>query len=369
MSVKNPPAKPFVSVVRPILVTGGAGFIGSNLVDRLAGEGHHVLVYDALARPGVEANLAWLKARHPAKVSVVVADIRDIDSLAEAANRALAVFHYAAQVAVTTSLSDPVSDFDINARGTVLLLDRLRRSPKPPPLIFASTNKVYGNLADIELACENDAYVPCDEELRRYGVSEARPLDFHTPYGCSKGAADQYVLDWGHSFGVPTVVMRMSCIYGPRQFGNEDQGWVAHFMRRALAGEPITIYGDGKQVRDVLHVGDAVSAYLAAWRRIGSVQGRAFNLGGGPRNAVSLLQIIREIERRLGRPVNLQFEAWRSGDQRYFVADTRRAAACLGLAAPRPWQHGIMELGEWIQTIDSEMPVIDEMTLPKEMAS
>lgn len=338
-----------VSTSRPILVTGGAGFIGCNLADRLAREGHRVLVYDSLSRQGVGENLAWLRRRHPRLVSAAIADIRDADALAEAASEAQAVFHYAAQVAVTTSLDDPLADFDVNVRGTLLLLDRLRRRRDPPPLVFASTNKVYGNLADVELVAEDDAYVPRDPELRRHGVSEGRPLDFHTPYGCSKGAADQYVLDWAKSFGVPTVVLRMSCIYGPHQLGTEDQGWVAHFLRRALAGEPITIYGDGRQVRDVLHVDDAVSAHLAAWRRIDAVKGTAMNLGGGPRNAVSLRQIIAAIEHKLQRPAELHYEEWRPGDQRYFVADTRRAASALGLAPPLDWRSGLGQLASWLQ--------------------
>jgi CDP-paratose 2-epimerase len=341
------PGKPVVAGIRPILVTGGAGFIGCNLVDRLAAEGHHVIVYDALRRQGVEENLAWLKQRHPSRVSAIVADICDRDALAEATVRAQAVFHYAAQVAVTSSMIDPVLDFEVNARGTLLLLDALRRRNDRPPLIFASTNKVYGNLSDVWLDCIDGAYLPTDPTLRRYGISEDRPLDFHTPYGCSKGCADQYVLDWARSFGVPTVVLRMSCIYGPHQFGTEDQGWVAHFLRQAIAGNPISIYGDGKQVRDVLHVRDAVAAYLAAWRKSRNVQATAFNLGGGPRNAVSLLQIIGEIERRLGRKIEVSFEDWRPGDQRYFVADTRRARAALGLPVALDWRAGVADLADW----------------------
>jgi CDP-paratose 2-epimerase len=334
---------------RPVLVTGGAGFIGSNLADRLARDGHDVLVYDALARPGVEINVAWLKKRHPQRVTVVTGDIRDDDAISQAAADAQAVFHFAAQVAVTTSLVDPRADFAINVQGTLNLLEALRRRPEPTPLLFASTNKVYGDLADLPLSETNDAYLPTDPAIRAHGVGEERPLDFHTPYGCSKGAADQYVLDYARSFGVPTAVMRMSCIYGPRQLGTEDQGWVAHFLIRALSGEPISIYGDGRQVRDVLHVDDAIAAYLAAWSRIGAVQGRAFNLGGGPRNAISLLQLVRAIEEETGGPVDLSFSEWRAGDQRYFVADTRRAATELGLAPATPWRKGVAALAQWLR--------------------
>lgn len=344
--------KPFIGTVRPVLVTGGAGFIGCNLTDRLAAAGYNVLVYDSLTRAGAEQNLAWLERRHSKKISAVIADIRDVDALAEAASQAEVVFHCGAQVATTTSLDDPLTDFDVNARGTLLLLDRLRRCPTPPPLIFASTSKVYGNLAGIDLVCGNGAYFPRNSKLRRHGISEACPLEFYTPHGCSKGAAEQYVLDWGRSFGISAVVLRTSCTYGPRQLGTEDQGWVAHFIRRALAGKPITLYGDGKQVRDILHVGDAVSAYLAAWRRIDVVRGRAFNLGGGPANAVSLLQIIGEIERLTGQHIQLKRGNWRSGDQRYFVADTRCISAALNLAPPRSWRHGLAELVDWLRDND-----------------
>ena len=269
---------------RPVLVTGGAGFIGCNLADRLARDGHEVLVYDALARPGVEANLAWLQARHPRRVSAVVADIRDERELGRAAAEAGAVFHLAAQVAVTTSMVDPRDDFAVNLGGTFALLEALRRrrasrcrSSSPAPTRSTATWPTW------RWTREGDAYGPRDPAVRAHGIGEDRPLDFHTPYGCSKGAADQYVLDYARSFGLPTAVLRMSCIYGPRQMGTEDQGWIAHFLIRALRGEPISVYGDGCQVRDALDVGDAVEAYLAAWARIGAVKGRAFNLGGGPR--------------------------------------------------------------------------------------
>jgi CDP-paratose 2-epimerase len=251
-------------------------------------------------------------------------------------------------VPVYSCLADPREDFDINVRGTLHLLDALRRRNESVPLLFASTNKVYGDLADVALEATNDAYLPGDAGLRAKGVSEDRSLDFHTPYGCSKGAADQYVLDYARSFGVPAAVMRMSCIYGPRQMGTEDQGWVAHFLIRALKGEPISIYGDGRQVRDILDVSDAVDAYLAAWRRIEAVQGRAFNLGGGPGNAVSLRQLLRYIEDLLGRPVELTFSDWRAGDQRYYVSNTSRATLELGLRQPVPWRTGVAALAHWL---------------------
>ena len=248
----------------------------------------------------------------------------------------------AAQVAVTTSLGDPVADFDINVGATVALLEAVRAQGGRTPLIFASTNKVYGDLADIDFRLQGDRYVPADSGMAAHGVGEGRPLDFHTPYGCSKGAADQYVLDYARSFGVPTCVMRMSCVYGPRQMGTEDQGWVAHFLIRALEGRPVTLYGDGRQVRDILDV------YMAAWRDIDAVSGRAFNLGGGPQNAVSLRELLHHVGELTGRPVDIAYADWRQGDQRYFVADMRRAADALQLKPRRGWREGVAALADWL---------------------
>ncbi len=340
----------------PVLVTGGAGFIGSNLAARLAQQGRDVLVFDALARPGVEANLDWLRRRHGARIRAVVADIRDRDALSRAVRGAAAVFHMAAQVAVTTSLDDPELDFDVNLRGTLHVLEAVRRQGVPPPVVFASTNKVYGNLADIALTRDGDAYLPQDPGLRAHGISEDRPLSFYTPYGCSKGAADQYVLDYARGYGVPACVLRMSCIYGPRQLGTEDQGWLAHFLYSVQAGRPISIFGDGRQVRDVLYVDDAVNAYVAALDRIGDVTGQAFNLGGGPANAVTLLQVLAEIGEIVGRQPELRFSDWRPGDQRYFVADTRRAEVALGLGPKIGWQDGLRRLESWIGAERSRRP-------------
>jgi CDP-paratose 2-epimerase len=332
---------------RPILITGGAGFIGSNLADRLAGEGHEILIYDTLARPGVERNLAWLLDRYGGRITHIAGDVRDEDELVRAAAEAKAAFHFAAQVAVTTSLADPREDFDINVRGTINLLDAVRVRPEPVPVIFASTNKVYGDLGDIEFDTLHDRYEPKAFAARR-GIDESRPLDFHTPYGCSKGAADQYVLDYARSFGVPTLVFRMSCIYGQRQMGTEDQGWVAHFLIRALEDRSLTIYGDGRQVRDILDVGDAVNAYAAGLANIGKVAGRAFNLGGGSENAISLLELIDEMRAITGREIKLDFQDWRQGDQRWFVADTSAARAALDLPKPRGWRDGVARLAQWL---------------------
>jgi CDP-paratose 2-epimerase len=332
---------------RPILITGGAGFIGSNLADRLAGEGHEIVVYDTLSRAGVGRNLAWLKERHGSRITNLIGDIRDEDAVVRAVRDVKAVFHMAAQVAVTTSLVDPREDFDINVRGTINVLDAVRVRRERVPVIFASTNKVYGDLNDLPIAATGDGYEPAGLIARR-GIDESRPLDFHTPYGCSKGAADQYVLDYCRSYEIPTVVFRMSCIYGQRQMGTEDQGWVAHFLIRALQNEPITIYGDGRQVRDILNVRDAVDAYVRALDRMDQVKGRAFNLGGGPDNAVSLLQLVDEIRAITGRDAEIDFQDWRQGDQRWYVSGTHAATAALGLRQPLGWRHGVQRLAEWL---------------------
>lgn len=334
----------------PIVVTGGAGFIGSNLVDRLAGQGRDVIVLDALVRPGVARNLAWLEQRHPRRVRSIVGDIRDRRTVASAISGAAAIFHLAAQVAVTTSMDDPVSDLETNILGGINVLEAARRNADPTPVIFASTNKVYGDLGDIRLMLADGAYAPADAAIRRVGVDERRPLDFHTPYGCSKGAADQYVLDYARSFDLPTCVLRMSCIYGPRQMGTEDQGWVAHFLIRALAGEPITLYGDGRQVRDVLFIDDAVDAYVSALDRIEAVRGLAFNLGGGAANAISLLTLIAHIETLIGQRVETRFEGWRQGDQRYYVSDARKARSLLALREPLAWRDGVARLAAWLES-------------------
>ena len=252
------------------------------------------------------------------------------------------MFHFAAQVAVTTSMLDPAEDLQVNLVGTFNLLEALRRQRQP--CVFASTNKVYGKLGGVDLVLLDEAWQAADPDLRARGIDETQRLDFCTPYGCSKGAADQYVLDYAASFGVPTAVMRMSCIYGPRQLGSEDQGWVAHFILRALAGEPITIYGDGCQVRDVLHVDDALDAYIAAWRRMDRVAGQVFNLGGGPENAISLRQLLTRIGALLGEPPDVRYADWRPNDQRWYVSDIRRARDVLGLPRPRDWQSGVASL-------------------------
>ena len=332
-----------------VVVTGGAGFVGANLADRLARQGERVLVYDSLARPGVEANAHWLKQRHGPRVQIEIADVRDPYALRDAVGWASAVYHFAAQVAVTTSLEDPGTDFEVNARGTFNLLEALRRRSDPPPLVFTSTNKVYGALEGLALEARTSRYAPADETLASFGITETQPLAFCSPYGCSKGAADQYVLDFARSFGLPATVFRMSCIFGPRQLGTEDQGWVAHFLRAALRGEPITIYGDGRQVRDLLYVDDLVDALLLTRACIGDLSGQPFNLGGGPRHAASLLEVLRLIERLNGEAPSVAFAPWRPADQLYYVSDTRAFGARTGWSPQVNVETGLMRLWQWLR--------------------
>lgn len=332
----------------PVLITGGAGFVGSNLADRLLARGLRVIILDNLSRPGVERNLEWLTRKHGESLRVEVADTRDASAVAAAVADARVVYHFAAQVAVTTSLDAPVHDFEINARGTLNVLEAIRARADPPPLFFTSTNKVYGSLDDIPLRRSGARYVPEDPVLRAYGVGEDRALDFHSPYGCSKGAADQYVLDYARTYRIPAVVFRMSRVYGPHQFGNEDQGWIAHFLIRAIRGEPITLYGDGHQVRDVLYVQDLLDAFEAAVEHLPALAGRAYNIGGAPANSVSLLEAVEVIGQLEGRRIQVVFDAWRPGDQRDYVSDTRRFQRATGWTPRIGLREGLERVRDWL---------------------
>jgi len=339
-----------MSAGRYVLITGGCGFIGTNLADRFLSAGHRVMVFDNLSRAGVERNLEWLRETHGDLLQVKIGDVRDAAAVRDAVRRASHVFHFAAQVAVTTSLDDPREDFEINVGGTLNVLEAVRATAHKPPVIFTSTNKVYGGLDDVRFVSDDVRYSPAARNIRAHGIGEARPLDFHSPYGCSKGAADQYVLDYARTFGLKTVVFRMSCIYGPHQFGTEDQGWVAHFVIRALNREPITIYGDGKQVRDLLFVEDLVNAFIAAAEHIDTVSGQAFNIGGGASNTLSLHELLRMLAKFDGRPAKVQWGDWRTGDQRYYVSDTRKFSEATGWLPSVAPQDGVRRLREWLIT-------------------
>jgi CDP-paratose 2-epimerase len=339
---------------RPVVITGGAGFIGTNVAHRLLGAGTPVVVLDNLSRPGVEQNLEWLRQTHGRLVRAEVADVRDEAAVRRAVAGARQVVHLAAQVAVTTSLADPVVDFEVNARGTLNVLNAMRSLGDPPPLVFTSTNKVYGGLDDVLLESDGRRYAPVDERLREGGVDETRPLDFHSPYGCSKGAADQYVIDYARNYDLQTVVFRMSCIYGPHQFGTEDQGWVAHFLIRALRGEPITLFGDGQQVRDVLFVEDLVDAIQLAFRHIDVVSGRVFNMGGGPLNTTSLVEFVDLIGELTGARPRILFDEWRPADQRYYVSDPSLFSSLTGWKPRVGVLEGVRALHDWL--VESGVP-------------
>ncbi len=330
------------------VITGGAGFVGTNLAKRLLQEGKRVLILDNLSRPGVERNLQWLHDNYNQRLQIYVGDIRDLATVKKIMKGAEQVFHFAAQVAVTTSLDFPITDFEINARGIINVLEAIRAQENPPPLVFTSTNKVYGGLEDLLFIADGSRYNPSDKIILKHGIGENRSLDFHSPYGCSKGAADQYVIDYARTYGIPAVVFRMSCIYGPHQYGNEDQGWVAHFAIRAIENKAISIYGDGKQVRDVLFVEDLVDAFLLAQEHMADISGQAFNIGGGPENTTSLLELLELIGEFQGQKISLQFGDWRPGDQHYYVSDIRKFKNATGWYPKNSVQEGVAKLYRWL---------------------
>lgn len=337
------------------LITGGAGFIGSNLADSLLSDGGRVIILDNLSRDGVASNVQWLQANHGKQLRVEIGDVTDAQRVGPLVRNAGQVFHLAAQVAVTTSVSDPAHDLQTNLIGTFNVLEAARAARTPPPVFFTSTNKVYGGLEELPVEKAGDRYRYADG---RAGVAECAPLDFHSPYGCSKGAADQYVRDYHRIYGIPTVVFRMSCIYGTRQFGTEDQGWVAHFARSLLSGTPITVYGDGCQVRDILWIEDLVRAMRSAMGRIETTAGEIFNMGGSLRNAVSVRQVIGRIAEITGRRSPMKSAAWRPGDQRIYISDTTKAERVLDWRAGVGWEEGLNRLVEWLDEADLSTPVL-----------
>lgn len=328
------------------LITGGAGFIGCNLADALLARGERVTIFDNLSRPRTDLNLRWLRERHGAGLRFINADIRDAAAIAAAAPGHDTIFHMASQVAVTTSVKDPRADFEINALGTLNVLESARLAPRPPAVFFASTNKVYGGMEDVVVVERPTRYAYRDMPR---GVPESHLLDFHSPYGCSKGAADQYVRDYARIYGLKTVVFRQSCIYGPRQMGVEDQGWAAHFVIAAVMGRPITIYGDGKQVRDMLYIDDLVAAYLAALDRIDEVAGKIYNIGGGPENALSVwAEFGPLLERLTGNKMNVRRGDWRPGDQPVYISAIEKAGRELGWRPQVSVEAGIARLVDWV---------------------
>ncbi len=306
-----------------MLIFGGAGFIGSNLAySLLSHTDAKVHIFDNLSRAGVHHNVEWLRktAGNSGRLQVTVGDVRDTRQVEKAVAHANEIYHFAAQVAVTTSVVDPRHDFEVNLGGTFNVMDAARRAGNRPFILFTSTNKVYGELGLGTPVIRGKRYITPGRE----GVSEAQALDFHSPYGCSKGAADQYVRDFGRIYDIPTVVFRMSCVAGPRQFGTEDQGWVAHFVYSALQEKAVVIYGDGRQVRDVLCVDDLVRAFDAARQNIETTRAEVYNIGGGPQNSVSLLELMDEIALLTGRPMEFVLDERRVGDQLVYITDNAK---------------------------------------------
>src|ERR1700704_3454634 len=320
---------------RRILITGGAGFLGINAAVRMIKDGWHVTLLDNLSRAGTERNLRWLITEHPTETTFIKEDVRNASALAEHVRNQDAILHLAGQVAVTTSLVDPVTDFDVNARGTLNLLEAARLHNPQAPFVFASTNKVYGKLDRNNVACK-----------------ESQPIDFHSPYGCSKGAADQYVRDYARCFHMNTVVLRQSCIYGAHQYGTEDQGWVAHFVHSILDDRPMTIYGDGTQVRDLLDARDLSALYEIAIEDIDKTRGQIYNVGGGEPNQRNLLEVIEQIGKLTGRKPKYTFADWREGDQTYYVSDITKAKKALDWEPKVDFDRGLNELIAWAETVN-----------------
>lgn len=334
------------SPLNAVLITGGAGFIGANLADALLRDGAHVTLYDNLSRRGSAANVAWLRERHGERVRLIQADVRDAEAMNRAVMDAQVIYHLASQVAVTTSIQNPREDFEINALGTINVLEAARTGGQDPIIVYASTNKVYGGLEDLNIVEDATRYRYADSP---YGVAETQPLDLYSPYGCSKGAGDQYTRDYARIYGLRTVVFRQSCIFGPRQFGIEDQGWLAHLCIAARLGRPIHIYGDGKQVRDVLYVDDLVRAFRLATERIEVTRGQIYNIGGGSSNALSVwAEFGPMLERLAGRALPVTFGPWRPGDQRVYVSDIRKAQAEFGWSPQVSAEEGITRLWQWV---------------------
>lgn len=308
-----------------ILITGGCGFIGSNLTNKLMkSEDNKIIILDNLSRIGAKLNKKWFDDRYKnnKNLKIFVEDIRDLDAVKKYIKDQDLVFHIAGQVAVTKSISNPIRDFENNARGTLNILESIRKSNNDPILLFTSTNKVYGDLNRYNVILKNGKY---DFEDLKDGINEFTPLDFHSPYGCSVGAADSYVKDYHRIYGMKTIVFRMSCIYGPRQFGNEDQGWIAHFIISSILNRKLKIYGDGKQVRDILFIEDLLKAMTSAIHNINKTKGEVYNIGGGSRHVISLLELVEILEDKLNRKIKLEFQDWRPGDQKVYYSNISKA--------------------------------------------
>lgn len=334
--------------MKKMLIIGGAGFIGVNTARYFASRKWHVTVLDDLSRKGTKKNLAWLERDYPKNIRFVKADIvSDLSILGRQVGLHEVVIHLAAQVAVTTSINQPRKDFLVNVVGTFNVLEAVRLSKNRPILLYSSTNKVYGSLPNLPVVAYKTRYVFKDKNKNKHGIDENSPIDFHSPYGCSKGAADHYVVDYSRIYGLKTVVFRQSCIYGEYQFGVEDQGWVAWFTIASLLKKKLTLYGNGKQVRDLLYVGDLVSLYEKAIHNIDKVNGQAFNIGGGPKNTLSLIELIESLRKDHKLETSVIHLSVRAGDQPIFVADTRKILKILGWSPRTTISEGLSKLVAW----------------------
>lgn len=330
-----------------ILITGGAGFIGTNASKSFALKGHNVYVIDNLSRKGSKENLKFLRDKGALTFEQI--DIKNGEALIKYFKDSSpfdAILHLAAQVAVTTSINNPKEDFDTNALGTLNLLEATREFSPDSIFIYSSTNKVYGSLEDVVISERNNYY---ELVKPKSGIPETQNLDFYSPYGCSKGAADQYVRDYSRIYGMKTVVCRQSCIYGPYQFGLEDQGWVAWFAIKTILGDPIYIYGNGKQVRDLLFVDDLVDLYEIMIKRIESANGKVFNIGGGPKNCASLLQVLEVFQKLGNKPTKLIYKDWRPGDQKVYISDISLVKKVFGWTPKVDVKTGVKGLLDWVQ--------------------
>ena len=316
-----------------ILITGGAGFIGTNAAQFFLPEAEKIIVLDNFLRPTSKKNADYLK-KLSAKIEIYPESILNTSLLEKLSSKVDVIIHLAGQVAVTTSLDSPQNDFEINAVGSFSLLECVRKYNPKAVIVYASTNKVYGDLEEVKIN-------------KKKGVDESTPVDFYSPYGCSKGAADMYMRDYSRSFGLKTVVFRQSCIYGPWQYGVEDQGWLAFFTRQILNENIITIFGNGKQVRDLLYVDDLLKAYSFAIEKIHEIRGEVFNIGGGPENALSLVEAIDKLEAVSGKKAKVSFGKKRIGDQDFFVSNNNKLGKKLDWKVNIKVDDGLSRMMKW----------------------
>ncbi len=328
-----------------VLITGGAGFIGANIARHYLEKGYEVTIYDNLFRKNVETNVRWLKRQFRKNLLVTIADVRNFTKLKNAVKGKDVIFHCAGQTAVTTSIEDPRQDYEMNAQGTFNVLESMRQLHYKGMMFYCSTNKVYGEMSRVRTTSRGKRYVSIESP----SIDESERISFYSPYGCSKGSGDQYTLDYARIYGLKTVVFRQSCIYGAHQFGVEDQGWVAHFAASAILDKTLKIYGDGKQVRDILYIDDLVRAFDKAYRNSSTTAGQVYNIGGGIDNTVSLIELTEILEKITGRKMKMKFAKERKGDQKYYVSNIDKAYRDFHWKPKISVERGIHMLYEWLE--------------------